>query len=185
MPAWQALTLSANGILRVIESACEVCTGFDPVADPQAAHPQWYGPFRAIWDTGATNSVITQKVVDDCGLLPTGMTITHGVHGEQAAETYLCNLRLPNGVAFSNIGVTKGSLGDAHILLGMDVISSGDFAVTNFEGRTVMSFRTPSTRCIDFVKEHREQAAHEQHGGSKRDRRKRAPKQFGKNKHHK
>jgi len=34
----------------------------------------------------------------------------------------------------------------------MDVISLGDFAVTNFNGKTMFSFRTPSMAEIDFTK---------------------------------
>jgi uncharacterized protein YecA (UPF0149 family) len=37
------------------------------------------------------------------------------------------------------------------LLIGMDLISLGDFAVTNFAGKTVFSFRVPSVQMIDFV----------------------------------
>jgi len=37
--------------------------------------------YAAIWDTGATGTVITQKVIDECGLVATGMTQMHGVGG--------------------------------------------------------------------------------------------------------
>ena len=35
----------------------------------------------------------------------------------------------------------------------MDVISTGDFAVTNKDGKTNLSFRVPSVEYIDFVKQ--------------------------------
>jgi hypothetical protein len=35
----------------------------------------------------------------------------------------------------------------------MDIISMGDFAVTNFSGVTQFSFRVPSMEAIDFVPE--------------------------------
>ena len=42
--------------------------------DPSSGKPQPpFVPFEAIWDTGATQSAITQKVVDACGLIPTGI----------------------------------------------------------------------------------------------------------------
>ena len=38
----------------------------------------------------------------------------------------------------------------ARVLIGMDIINLGDFAVTNKNGRTAFSFRTPSIEYIDF-----------------------------------
>jgi len=50
---------------------------------------------------------------------------------------------------------TEGTLGDdIGILIGMDVISCGDFAVTNRDNRTVFTFRMPSIARYDYVKEH-------------------------------
>jgi len=39
------------------------------------------------------------------------------------------------------------------MLIGMDVICKGDFAITNFQGNTTFSFRMPSMYEIDFVAE--------------------------------
>jgi len=107
----------------------------------------------AIWDTGATASVITQEVVDTCGLKPTGMMQVHGVGGPELAETFLVNIGLPNGVGFANVEVTKGKILGSQMLIGMDIITAGDFSITNMGGRTVFSFRIPSVRTVDFVKE--------------------------------
>ena len=109
-------------------------------------------PFTAIWDTGATGSVITQSVVDACGLRPTGMATVHHADGESVQETYLVNIGLPNRVAYPGVRVTKARLlVDADVLIGMDIISTGDFAVTNLDGLTKFSFRVPSLEHIDFV----------------------------------
>lgn len=182
-PAWQGLTLSANGPLAAISTECFVSEGFDPATLPQDQHVKIHGGFIAIWDTGATASVISQKVVDDCGLKPIGMTLVHGVHGSDQAEQYLVNIGLPNGVGFANVTVTKGKLGDVHVLIGMDIIRIGDFVITNKDGKTVMSFRTPSQECIDFVKQHQKLSLSErfQHGGSKEHRKERH-KKHGKHK---
>jgi len=37
-------------------------------------------------------------------------------------------------------------------LIGMDVITLGDFSITNHNGITCMSFRVPSSHEIDYVK---------------------------------
>ena len=113
-------------------------------------------PFNAIWDTGATNSVISQAVVDACGLLPTGMATVHHAGGSSQAETYLVNIGLPQMVVFNGVRVTKAELaGGADMLIGMNIINQGDFAVTNRDGKTKFTFRVPSTGDIDFVAEDR------------------------------
>ena len=110
--------------------------------------------FFAIWDTGATNTVITQKVVQDCELKPTGMVKVSHAGGEKITNTYLVNIRLPNKVEVCQIRVTEGIItGQGDVLIGMDIIGRGDFAVTNKNGKTVFSFRIPSVECIDFVKQ--------------------------------
>ena len=43
--------------------------------------------------------------------------------------------------------------GRVGLLLGMNVISKGDFIVTNHSGHTTMTFRVPSLESIDFVGE--------------------------------
>jgi hypothetical protein len=110
--------------------------------------------FQAIWDTGATNTAISQNVIAGCGLKPVGMTMVGFGGGEQMCETFLINIGLPNGVRFANVLVNKANTGTgADMLIGMDVIGNGDFAITNKDGKTVFSFRCPSIECIDFVKD--------------------------------
>jgi preprotein translocase subunit SecA len=38
------------------------------------------------------------------------------------------------------------------MLIGMDIIGLGDFVVTNFNGKTMFSFRMPSMASMDFCK---------------------------------
>jgi hypothetical protein len=132
--------------------------------------------FDAIWDTGATNCVISQAVIDQCGLVATGITQVHGVHGPAQSETYLVNIGLPNAVLFPGVRVTRGELvSGADMLIGMDIINRGDFAVTNYGGLTKFSFRVPSQEHIDFntgvpIKSSRPQFTH---GGTNKPRRNR------------
>jgi len=181
-PSSSFTSVSAGGLLAVLKNRCAISQAFDPATG--GVHPPVI-EFDAIWDTGATNSVITQDVIDACGLAPIGVVQTHGVHGAQLADVFLVNIYLPNHVAFGAIRVTKGLLPDAQILIGMDLISHGDFAVTNFQGITKFSFRFPSMRHIDFVQEHndREMRKH-MHGGRNKFRPKKH-KTFGINKHKK
>ena len=90
-------------------------------------------------------------MINACGLSATGLSEVTGVHGPQQAETYLVNILLPNKVGCTSVRVTKGSFASGDVLIGMDIISKGDFAVTNYEGITKFSFRVPSMEHIDFV----------------------------------
>ena len=149
----RALTLRATGRLAVLRTEVAACSPFNP-ASPPAGHVLQLKKFVAIWDTGATGSVISEKVRQECGdLKPTGIVEVHGVHGKRFSETFLINLQLPNGVHFPNVVVTKGDIGGADILIGMDIISLGDFTVTNLGGQTVFTFRIPSCTAVDYVQE--------------------------------
>lgn len=142
------LTVDFNSRASVIVTQAGV--GHHLPAGPIPATVPFYG-CKAIWDTGASGTVITLKAVTSTGLKPIGMTMTRGVHGEKMANVYLASLRLPNNVVFHSLRVTEGDLGpDVDVLIGMDVISMGDFAVTNHEGKTTFSFRLPSMQRIDF-----------------------------------
>jgi hypothetical protein len=151
-PTFHALTIKGAGPLAVLITDCHASAAFDPRKTPQGT-PTEYHPFKAIWDTGATGSVITQAVVDACGLRPTGMVQVHGVHGPEFAETFLVNIALPNGVAFPNVRVTKGKILGPSLLIGMDIITTGDFSITNVGMQTVFTFRIPSIHTIDYVEE--------------------------------
>lgn len=128
----------------------EVSEAFDPKTrgtEPERQKEQ----YRAIWDTGATNTCITRRVAEQLGLEPTGKARVSGVHGVKEVPKYLINLYLPNNVNFAGISATEAEIGNnIDVLIGMDVISHGDLAISNFNGRTIFSFRVPSVDEIDF-----------------------------------
>jgi len=148
-----SFTTSGSGLLNVLINNCGVAQAFD-ITNGGVTPAGPTAEFQAIWDTGATNSVINQRVVDACGLVPIGMTMVNGVGGQHAQEVFLVSIFLPNKATFPTLRVTKGELGNVDLLIGMDIIGSGDFAVTNHNGITKFSFRCPSTKHIDFVAEH-------------------------------
>jgi len=139
-------------IARILFSPAWVAIAFDPLkiseASPEKVNAHEY---RAIWDTGATGCVISERVVNECNLKPISMTKVYTADGEHDAFIYLISLFLPNRIFMPQVPVAGGKLKDADILIGMDIINRGDFAVTNLEGKTTMTFRIPSCECIDFV----------------------------------
>jgi len=146
-------TTKYPGLYNVLANNIKIKEDFDP-STPQANKQD----YLAIWDTGATNSVITSKVVNDLSLIPTGMTKVQGVTGVEVVNTYLVCFYLPNLLYLNNLTVTESSsLTGCDALIGMDVIGRGDFAVTNFNGKTVFTFRMPSCEKIDFILDKKEQ----------------------------
>jgi len=108
----------------------------------------------AIWDTGATGTAITKVVAQKLGLKPIGKVIAHGANGPYPANVYFVSIALPNKIVIPQLRVTEleALTGDFEVLIGMDIISSGDLSISNFGGQTIMSFRMPSIGHIDLSK---------------------------------
>ena len=108
-----------------------------------------------LWDTGATNSVITKSTAQKLGLIPISKTVVNGVHGPKDVNVYYVQITLNNEQITLKTKVTEceelSANGDTGCLIGMNIISQGDFSITNFGGQTVMSFRVPSQQTIDYV----------------------------------
>ena len=147
-------TLLYERVTNILYSDIGLSEAFSP--ESGGKQPNVIG-FHGIWDTGATCSGITSKVVCKLNLQPIDQQSVSTAKGEHIANVYLINIYLPNRVAFSGVPVTDVSMTDADLLIGMDIINDGDFAATNFEGKTCMSFQNPSSRKIDFVKEIRQE----------------------------
>lgn len=134
-----------------IETACKVSMHHDVVRFGNDTHPAFH-EYNAIWDTGAVRTVISSKVVAELGLQPRGKVEMYHANGVSYVNTYFVNLLLPNNMEVQILQVMDGNLPDADILLGMDVIGLGDFALTAPEGKTLFSFSMPSQYAIDFKK---------------------------------
>ena len=140
------------------ESFTSICSGLSNVLVTEvqlAVHPSNTNSFskkwKAIWDTGATSCVVTQKVVDTLGLVPATYVNVSGVGGIQERPCYYIDLKLPNNVVVQKILAPLGDISGCDILIGMNVIGTGDFAVSNFNGRTAFTFRQPSLMTFDFT----------------------------------
>ena len=155
VPTPQALTLKATGRLDRIISDVSVCAAYDPSLPPNPVPTQT--PAKALWDTGATRSVLTKEFVKALGLIAVGKTnVSHGGGEDKDVPTYMVNFVLPNQVGFVGVLVTECPSpkdGAFNVVLGMDIICIGDFAITNVGGKTCVSFRTPSSETIDYVTE--------------------------------
>ncbi len=140
-----SLSIRADRIARVLFSPVEVINLFTNKSEKT----------HGIWDTGATGSAITESFAKKLGLVPITKANVKGVHGNELVNVYAIRIILNNTNVVFTLKVTEcKSLTDnniAEMLIGMDVITQGDFSITNFEGKTTMSFRVPSIKNIDFV----------------------------------
>ena len=152
-PGFQALTLTAKGLLNQIISELTVSAAYDPKNPPQTLPPSV--STQALWDTGASKSVLSQNLVKTLGLVATGATNVNHAGGMSVSPTHVVNFYLPNKVAFLGVVASEfPGAGNFGAIIGMDVIRLGDLVITNFQGQTCMSFRTPSLARVDYVEEH-------------------------------
>ena len=109
-------------------------------------------PATAQWDTGATGTCISKGIVSRLNLQPTGMINVQTPSGIGTMNKYMVNLTLNNEVTILNLPVMDSEIGNQGIdvLIGMDIISMGDFAVSNFSGKTQFSFRIPSQEHVEY-----------------------------------
>jgi len=134
-PIHNVFTVAYNGIAREL---CTQATILDPISGKST------GLTRVIWDTGATASALNMNVISNLGLTPTGQIQVHTANGTTICATFLINLILPNGLTVQSLNVSGGNLGpNTEMLVGMDVISAGDFTVQNLNGKTHFSFCYP------------------------------------------
>lgn len=148
---FRSFTSSYDRLSNVLANKVQIGPAFDSSLNQP---PPTCTGFVAIWDTGATGSVITSTVASACGLKPISMAKVHTASGEHVTSVYLVSILLPNNVGFSQVHVTEGIIaGEAEVLIGMDIIGQGDFAVSNRDGKTVFTYRAPSLERIDFVKQ--------------------------------
>ncbi len=92
----------------------------------------------------STGSKIGLPIID--------MTQVSTANGIKKSPVYKIDLILPNQILAPAVRVTEASIVGSDMLIGMDIINLGDFAISNFQGKTWFTFRIPSMEDIDFLK---------------------------------
>lgn len=125
----------------------------------------------AMWDTGANCTCISQKIVRELNLKSIGREDIHTPSGVDIQSKYLVDLFLPNNVRITNLTVFDSDIDNQgiDILIGMDVITKGDFAISNYDGKTVFTFRIPSIAVTDYIQELSDAVNKEMNNSSKQD----------------
>lgn len=109
----------------------------------------------AQWDTGATNTCISEEIATRYKLKPISFAQSKTPSGTLIAPIYLIDITLNNEVVFKNWSVMGSKIGaqGIDVLIGMDIISKGDFAISNYDEKTQFSFRLPSQKDVDYKQE--------------------------------
>jgi len=101
---------------------------------------------EALWDTGAVSTLIKPALWDRLKLRPLENSRTRfaGVGGPVEADVSFINLFLTPELMIECCPVYAADFpGNEELLIGMDIIGMGDFAVCNTGGKTSFSFAMP------------------------------------------
>ena len=144
-PRTRTFTTYGEGILHQLCNLVHVFSALDSSSSGKE--------FRAAWDTGATGTCVSPQVVKSLGLKPTGHTLMSGVNKTTQVSTYKVNLLLPDDIPVPNwtVSETGGLTGGVDLLIGMDIISCGNFVVSTWRGKTSFSFQFPTDKRIDLL----------------------------------
>jgi hypothetical protein len=148
-PASRSFTVRHSGRRNVLVTKVKVGLPFDPATQPPPAAIEVDG----VWDTGATNTVISDRLAAQLGCPPVGQAVSQTANGPRTCSTHVVSMAFPHGVGFPSLLVTTGSIVGCDVLVGMDIIGLGDLAVSSDNGKTVFSFQMPSAGPIDFVQQ--------------------------------
>ena len=150
---FRAFTVTGNGLCDKVITDIGVTQGAKP--DEDQAKVLHVHQTRALWDTGATKSVISPAVVKELGLQPVGMVKIKGATGDGNCRVFVVNFRLPNKTTVYGVMAAECDLDGFDVLIGMDVIVLGDLSLSHKDGKSMFSFRMPSIEGRDFVAEHK------------------------------
>ncbi len=115
-----------------------------------------------IWDTGATSTAISSEIVKQCKLIPIGKATVHTAGGQVSQNVYLVDVTLPNNVTIKSLRVTEiPAINGANALIGMDIMSLGDMALTHKNNKTIFTFKIPASEEIDFTQSIQEETIKE------------------------
>ena len=100
-----------------------------------------------------------------------GLRKAHTPSGFGEFKIYMVDVILPNNVVIPDLEVSESEIGlqGLGMLIGMDIMSKGDFALSNYNEKTKFTFRIPSKQHTDYVKEIKiEKCVGRRHGKGKR-----------------
>ena len=99
---------------------------------------------RAMWDTGSNATILSMKLVSELRPDHFGQGGMTGIGGQSEGDTYLMHVSLPTGDIITYQEVYEANLGDFDAIIGMDIITRGNFHLDCDHGETLFSFELPN-----------------------------------------
>ena len=67
--------------------------------------------------------------------------------GTAIYNKYMIDIELPNDIEIKDVTVCESEIGaqKLDLIIGMNIISKGDFAISNYNNKTKFSFRIPTS----------------------------------------
>jgi predicted aspartyl protease len=111
-----------------------------------------YYETQGIIDTGSIGSVISSNLVEKLEGIPYNYQFVNTASSHKImTPVYKASIILCNQIEITNLTVSEGTLpAGQECLIGMDILSLGDLAITHFENKTCLSFRIPSLQSIEL-----------------------------------
>ena len=112
---------------------------------------------KGLWDTGASKSAIDLTVISHLGLQPVDKISIGTADGVKALKNQyiLEEVLLPNNVIVPTLQATEANISGQgiHMLVGMDIISMGNFSITHKKptGMTFSFSVPPFGSEVDYV----------------------------------
>jgi predicted aspartyl protease len=97
----------------------------------------------AVWDTGSTHSVLSPKIVKELGLIPIDSCLVRGINASQISDIVVATISLTGDLHLTGRRFSVNNIPGADVLIGMDIIMTGDFVINNADGKTLFSFVIP------------------------------------------
>lgn len=109
----------------------------------------------ALWDTGATKTCISEALVHQLGLAPDDiMDLKMADSSIHQSNVYSVQITMGKFIIPFIRVCDLPMINTGHdVIIGMDVMNRGDLSITNYQGKTILSFREPSLNKIDYVEE--------------------------------
>lgn len=122
-------TLQITSSNSVFEEICMNCT---IVANGKGIST------RAIWDTGASETAVSESILKALGADPIGEAVTRSAAGVHKTKQYVVGLLFSVGGGFRKVTVTSLPLPDIGVLIGLDIICKGETHIyRNSDGNAV------------------------------------------------
>ncbi len=130
-------------LVSQIKSECYITQAYTP--NPDVNRPKVVVA-TGLWDTGATCSSISKKIVEALGLKPITEKKSYHAGGYSLTKIYLINLNVVGCKGVSYLEVAEADLHEIDVIIGMDYISYGDFSISNYNGKTTFKFTIPANK---------------------------------------